>query len=278
MNLWGVNVNEKTEQRVAIPEDRDLLITRLSLGPEKQQSTAPTVAWLINHDKDEEKYVLGTLRPNTCEQFEVDVNIAAESEFSLKVTGPGTVYFVGYFNKLPSYDSYSDFDDEDIPSGEEDGSLEERIRAYMGGDDSSGASDYEEGGNVEELSPSDSDIDVEDDKAGMKSPVKGKQLEQILPKPQEQKLQNQPQADGEKKKKKKKKNKQGQPGQPGQPQQNKPQGQPQQNKPQNQQPAQKNQNQSPNQNPGDQQKKKKKNKKRKDGEQGGNPNKKQKTQ
>jgi len=272
MNLWGVTVTEKTEQRVAIPEDRDLLITRLSLGPEKQQSTAPTVVWLINHDREvEEKYVLGTLRQNTCEQFEVDVNIAAESEFSLKVTGPGTIYFVGYFNKLPSYDSYSDFD-EDIPS-DEDGSLEERIRAYMGGDDSSGE-DYDDQGNVEELSPSDSDIDVEDEKAGMKSPVKGKQLEQIQPKP-EQKPQQSPQADGEKKKKKKKKNKQ--PGQPSQPaQQNKPQGG-QQNKPQQNQPGQKN----PNQNAaaGDQQKKKnKKNKKRKDGEQGGNPNKKQKTQ
>jgi len=274
MNLWGVTVTEKTEQRVAIPEDRDLLITRLSLGPEKQQSTAPTVVWLINHDREvEEKYVLGTLRQNTCEQFEVDVNIAAESEFSLKVTGPGTIYFVGYFNKLPSYDSYSDFD-EDIPS-DEDGSLEERIRAYMGGDDSSGE-DYDDQGNVEELSPSDSDIDVEDEKAGMKSPVKVKQLEHIQPKPQEQKPQQSPQADGEKKKKKKKKNKQpGQPGQPGQPaQQNKPQGG-QQNKPQQNQPGQKN----PNQNAGDQQKKKnKKNKKRKDGEQGGNPNKKQKTQ
>jgi len=196
MNLWGVNVTEKTETRVDVPDDRDLLITRLSLGPGAPKNV-PTFVYLINHDIDE-KYVLGTLRAEGVEQFEVDVNIAAESSISLNVSGPGTVHFVGYYNRLPEdgysgySDSLSDFDSDDSDS-EGDAGLNAKIAAYMGGSDSSSGEDYEDAGDVEELSETDSDIDVEENSA--KSPVKQKQTQQIQPKPQvQQHIQTKPQA------------------------------------------------------------------------------------
>jgi len=284
MNLWGVNVTESKKAHLEVPDDRDLLITRLSLGPGAPKNV-PTVVWFVNHDIDEEKYVLGTLRAETCEQFEIDVNIAADSSFSLEVTGPGTVYFIGYFNMLPDYsDEYPSFSDSESDlDSENDEGMNARVHAYMGGSDSSDSEDYEDHGHVEEVSSSDSDIDVEESVG--KSPVKQKQAQKIQPKVQEvkqpQKTQTQPKVQtqpklqaqgdtknvqtGEKKKKKKNKNKNNQPGQP-QPQsqaQAQPQPQGGQTKPKTEQ-------------GGSSKKNKKKRKEGGDG-QGGNPNKKQKT-
>jgi hypothetical protein len=116
---------------------------------------------------------LGTLRADRCEQFEVDVNVASESTISLKVVGPGTVHFVGYYHRLPEmsedFDSYSgdefpsgSYSDDDEESDDERAALDRRIAAYMRGDESSGE-DYEND-RVEEVvtSESDSDIDVEE--------------------------------------------------------------------------------------------------------------------
>jgi len=184
MNLWGVNVTESKKAHLEVPDDRDLLITRLSLGPGAPKNV-PTVVWFVNHDIDEEKYVLGTLRAETCEQFEIDVNIAADSSFSLEVTGPGTVYFIGYFNMLPDYsDEYPSFSDSESDlDSENDEGMNARVHAYMGGSDSSDSEDYEDHGHVEEVSSSDSDIDVEESVG--KSPVKQKQAQKIQPKVQE---------------------------------------------------------------------------------------------
>jgi len=173
------------------------LITRIALGPGSDKNV-PTVISLVNHEWDNETYVLGTLRGEICEQFELDVNICSDSTVTLKVEGPGTVHFVGYYNRLASYsdDGYSDLSDEEVYSDEESGSNSEddeinaRVHAYMGGDDPSSGEDYqEEGGNVEELSDL-SDSDVEE--VPLKSPVKQKNPPFIQPKPAESKPTVQP--------------------------------------------------------------------------------------
>jgi len=188
-HLWGVNVTEKAESKQDVPDSRDLLITRAALGPGAPKNT-PTVVYLVNHDNNDDSYVLGTLRAEACEQFELDINIASESSITLKVTGPGTVHFSGYYNLLPAYGD--SFDDELTDSDEID-EMDRRVAAYMGGEDSSSGEDYQETGNVEEITYTDSDIDADE---GSKSPVKQKQTQQILPKsdnkPQNQAKQNQP--------------------------------------------------------------------------------------
>lgn len=183
MNLWGINVTEKTESEVQVPEDRDLLITRIALGPGAPKGV-PTVVSLVNHDYDDETYILGTLRAETCEQFELDVNICSDSSVTLKVQGPGSVHFVGYYNRLASFeDSYSDYSDygESDSDQDEDG-INERVKAYMGGDSSSGE-DYDDVGNVESYD-SDSDLDMDEETENpSKSPVKNKQTQPIQTKP-----------------------------------------------------------------------------------------------
>jgi len=180
MNLWGVSATEKTEQLVDVPGDRDLLVTRIALGPNAPKGVA-TVVSLVNHDYDDETYVLGTLRAESCEQFECDVNICSESSVTFKVTGPGTVHFVGYYNRLASFeDDYSDYsdeesysdeldsDDEEINSDDEydsgDEQLKERIARYMANGEDDGSDDSDD---------SDDDIEVEEEVV-TKSPIKQK--------------------------------------------------------------------------------------------------------
>jgi len=243
MNLWGVSVSEKQERLVEIPSYYDLLITRLSLVP-GAPANQPTVVYLVNHDQeDDEPYVLGTLRAERCEQFEVDVNVVADSQITLKVTGPGTVHFVGYFHPQPDeYDDLDsdeyDLDDEEVHSGEQssdsdsddedeqDEELEKRIAEYMGGGDSSSGEDYLDD-RVEEVTDSDdSDIDVEEEDshkvAQLKSPIKQKQAQSIEPKAGHGQPQKGQQQKGQK-------HQQQAPKQPGtKPSPPKPQGQPQQ--------------------------------------------------
>jgi len=189
MNLWGVCVTEKSQSVVEVPEDRDLLITRIALGPGAPKGV-PTIISLVNNDYDDETYVLGTLRGETCEQFEVDVNICADSIVTLKVSGPGNVHLVGYYNRLSSFESdddmfgehnYGSNSDSDSDSGESD-EINARVQAYMGGgDSSSGDDDYDDRGHVEEVS-NDSDSDIDVDEVDSKSPVKQKNSQHIQPK------------------------------------------------------------------------------------------------
>jgi len=195
MNLWGNKVTESKPVKIEVPYDRDLLITRVALGPGTSKAHQ-TYLYLVNHDQQnaeggDESFVIGTLRAEHSEQFEVDINVASGSTLSFRVKGPGEIHLTGYYNRLQAdsdddenqYDSYSESfssgDEEN--SEEEDSDLEARINRYMGGEDSSSGEDYQEEGQVETASESDSDMD---DEGQTKSPVKQKTTEstQILPK------------------------------------------------------------------------------------------------
>jgi len=178
MNLWGLVVkNSAGDSKVLVPEDRDLLITRLALAPGCAKQV-PNVVSFKNHDQDNSTIVIGTLRAESVEQFEVDINICAGAEFSIAVNGPGEIHLSGYYNRLmyqgESEESYSFSDDS------RDEVQENRLRKFRDyledSTDSSDGEDYkEEGGNVETLSSS-TDMDEEE---GVKSPVKQKTGQQI---------------------------------------------------------------------------------------------------
>jgi len=176
MNIWGVKVSANKSVEVSVPDDRDLLITRLALAPGTTKSIA-NVAYFSTDDLST-KVVLGTLRAEFCEQFEVDINIAASSSVTLSITGPGEVHFSGYYNRLAYY---SDSDEGD--EGVADNDINERIRRYMGGDDSSTDDSYHSQGEVESLDDGSMDQEVP-------SPTKVKQI-QPTPKGQEPKQKQQ---------------------------------------------------------------------------------------
>jgi len=161
MNLWGAVVSSKA-QTIVVADDRDLLITRLALAP-GTPSKVPVVVSLCNNET-QQTFILGTLRTEICEQFELDVNIAASSSVTLSVQGNGEVHFTGYFNRL-QYFSDSSLDDE---VNEND--INQRIARYMREDSSSGE-DYD-GANVESVSTSDDAMD--DVEESPLSPVKQK--------------------------------------------------------------------------------------------------------
>jgi hypothetical protein len=175
MNLWGAKVTQKTISNIDVPEDRDLLITRIALAPgsEKGKAVVVSLVNLESEDGSTPSFVLGTLRAEACEQFEVDINVSNGSSVGLQVTGPGEVHFSGYYNRisiLGSDDSYLDSDDDSIDSDDYDAHLNRKVNQYMGGDSSSGE-DYEDN-QVEEMSSSDDDMD--DEQVHPKSPVKPK--------------------------------------------------------------------------------------------------------
>jgi len=193
MNLWGVRVTETKATNIEVPEDRDLLVTRFALAPGTRKDQ-PTYIYLTNHEREptdeDREFIIGTLRAELCEHFELDINVASGSKLSFRVKGPGEIHITGYYNRLgtqDSYDSYGSSDSEDYGSNsfdddgssdDQDSDLNARINRYMGGDSSSGE-DYDDEGRVETVSEDDSDMD---DESKTKSPVKQKTTQQILPK------------------------------------------------------------------------------------------------
>jgi len=163
MNLWGSVVSNKQSQTIVVPDDRDLLITRLALAPGAPKS--PVVVSLCNNEA-QQTFILGTLRTEICEQFELDVNIAASSSITLSVQGTGEVHFTGYYNRLSYYSEDSSSIDEELNEND----INQRIAKYMREDSSSGE-DYD-GANVESLSTSDDSMDDNEDSP--LSPVKQK--------------------------------------------------------------------------------------------------------
>jgi len=148
-----------------VPDDRDLLITRLALAPGNQKN--PTVVSLVNKDEiTQGPIILGTLRPEHCEQFEVDINVANGSSFALKVEGAGEVHFSGYYNRLSYLDDTSSYGSSS--DDEYEARLNAKINQYMGGDDSSSGGEYEDSGNVESVS----DYEISEEGISSKSPVK----------------------------------------------------------------------------------------------------------
>jgi len=164
MNLWGAVVSNKQSQTIVVSEDRDLLITRLALAPGTPAKT-PVVVSLCNNET-QQTFILGTLRTEICEQFELDVNIAATSSITLSVQGNGEVHFTGYYNRLSYYSEDSSSLDEELNEND----INQRIAKYMREDSSSGE-DYD-GANIESLSTSDDSMD--DGEESPLSPVKQK--------------------------------------------------------------------------------------------------------
>jgi len=165
MNLWGARVTADKAFDVVVPDDRDLLITRLALAPGNQKN--PTVVSLVNKDEiTQGPIILGTLRPEHCEQFEVDINVANGSSFALKVEGAGEVHFSGYYNRLSYLDDTSSYGSSS--DDEYEARLNAKINQYMGGDDSSSGGEYEDSGNVESVS----DYEISEEGISSKSPVK----------------------------------------------------------------------------------------------------------
>jgi len=212
MNLWGARVTADKAFDVVVPDDRDLLITRLALAPGNQKN--PTVVSLVNKDEiTQGPIILGTLRPEHCEQFEVDINVANGSSFALKVEGAGEVHFSGYYNRLSYLDDTSSYGSSS--DDEYEARLNAKINQYMGGDDSSSGGEYEDSGNVESVS----DYEISEEGISSKSPVKQISHQEIkASKPaQQQKSQPGQKNDSPKPSQPAQPAQPAQPGQPGQP-------------------------------------------------------------
>jgi len=151
-SLWGVVLSASKPHDLEVPEDRDLIVTRAALVGE---SAGANVLSVKNGDQT---LVLGTLRSNGTEQFELDLNISAGSTLGFLMTGPNQIHLIGYYNLV-----FLDGESYDSDSGE----------GYEGPFDLEGyesASDEDFSGNVEDVS--DSSQDEMDEDGENPSPVK----------------------------------------------------------------------------------------------------------
>jgi len=110
MNLWAVSVSEKNPAVVSVPVDRDLLITRAALA------TTISGTNQLSYSNEGQTFVLGTLRFEACEQFELDMCVSSSSNITFSLKGKGTVHLSGYYNALCVVTSESE-DSDDYVSG-----------------------------------------------------------------------------------------------------------------------------------------------------------------
>jgi len=125
MNLWAVSVTAASPVVVTVPDDLDLLITRAALA---STATGPNI---LSYEAEKEtegavpKIVLGTLRYDKVEQFELDICASASSTLRFFLKGTGEVHLSGYYNAIVGLSGDSDFDSDDGYLFESDSDVDE---------------------------------------------------------------------------------------------------------------------------------------------------------
>jgi len=162
--FWGVSISESTQATVEVPQDRGLIVTRAALAGSKQGANVLKL-------KSTAEFVLGTLRYEGVEQFEMDLIVAAGSSVTFSMTGSNQIHISGYYNLAygdedDSIEQYSDYSDEPFDAID--------LEGYSSGEDSFDSDEFDEissGDDSDDTSPVVEQLSSDDEEAVPKAPV-----------------------------------------------------------------------------------------------------------